>query len=333
MPGVCKCGICGDAIGRRNSIQCDVCESWIHQTCGNVSDADYALFSNNVMMKFICANCGKNPNRNQPTDEFRSLHKKLDDILRKGQEDINSLKDSLNSAVDDIKSEMGSYMKEIKDDIVACNNRISNVEASTCSKISHLEEENHVLYKRLNRADIVIRGLPEGLEDLVPVVVALGAFFNIPVAGHDISHACYINFKKLVLVKFNNVFLRDNIMKEYFKSRTLRRCNIIGDDVVSENSDLNVSAINGAAGNVAAAINGATVAAKITDRVFLNDHYSPAATRLNAACRKLLYDKAIKKYKIFNNDKLKAKITLLNGRELEVHGAAEVDDMRSGGML
>lgn len=149
-------------------------------------------------------------------------------------------------------------------------------------KIADLEDENNMLHKRLNRADIVVNGLPDGLSDFMVIIRDIGKIYNLDISTHDINYACYFNNRKSVLYKFNNVFLRDNLMREYFKSRSLKLCDVIGGDINS--------------------------------RLYLNDHYSPAAGRLHTLCRKLLQKKIITKYKVLNADKVKASLTMSDGR-------------------
>lgn len=81
-------------------------------------------------------------------------------------------------------------------------------------------------------------------------------------------------------------------MHEYFKTRSLKLNNFIDGDIDS--------------------------------RVYLNDHFSPAAGRLNA--KKLIRKDVIKKFKILNSDKVKAKITMNDNREV-VYGPAECADL------
>ncbi|KNC28047.1 hypothetical protein FF38_06830 [Lucilia cuprina] len=135
-----------------------------------------------------------------------------------------------------------------------------------------------------NRADIVINDLPAGMEDLVAVGVKIGSIHDVQISENDINHVCYFNNRKAILIKFNRVSLRDKIMKQYLSSRSLTVRDVIGGDIAS--------------------------------RVYLNDHYSPAA-KLNAICRKLLNRKIISKYKILNNDRVKAKITMSGGDEID----------------
>ena len=93
-----------------------------------------------------------------------------------------------------------------------------------------------------------------------------------------------MNGNKLLLIKFNNVGIRDSLMKEYFKTRSLKVKDVLDGEIES--------------------------------RVYLNDHYSPAASNLNFLCRKMLRLNIISKFKIFNSDKLKSKLTLCDGKEV-----------------
>lgn len=86
-----------------------------------------------------------------------------------------------------------------------------------------------------------------------------------------------------MLVKFNNVDVRDSVMREYFKTRSLKLNDIIESELDS--------------------------------RVFLNEHFSPATANLNFMCHKLLREKIILKYRIINADKPKAKLTFTDEKE------------------
>ncbi|KAI8123943.1 hypothetical protein CVS40_5780 [Lucilia cuprina] len=54
----------------------------------------------------------------------------------------------------------------------------------------------------------------------------------------------------------------------------------------------------------------------LVSEFILNDHFSPAAGKLNGICKKLLGRKIISKYRILNNDILRAKLTMSDGKEL-----------------
>lgn len=144
---------------------------------------------------------------------------------------------------------------------------------------------------------MLIGGLPAGIEDLLAPVLSLGTFFNVPISSSDISHVSYISKKAQILVKFNNVHARDCIMKEYFKTRSLKACDIM----------------DGACRD-------------LTNRVYLNEHYSPGAAYLNSICRKLQKQNIITKFKILNSHELKAKLMFPDGKVLfaDVKNAASL---------
>lgn len=216
-----KCSVCLENICKsKASIQCRSCQLWMHVTCTSISDSEIVLLKANKGLAFICQTCDGNP-RSSSTDsglrdEFNVLSTQISDFLRKGEEDRCSLKHAL-EAIADLKHDVASYNKELRSEINVCSKRISQVESTTSAKFSQLEVENNALHRKLNRADFIIGGLPEGLNDLGAVVIELGLFFKTQVSSHDINYACYIHNKKSVLVKLNSVFLRDSIMAQYFR--------------------------------------------------------------------------------------------------------------------
>lgn len=290
MPGAktVDCGTCNTAITKtQGCISCKICSKWIHASCAKLSDKDLIALKAIKSSAFICASCEYNLTNRHDNDsiagDVRNLSKKFDEFIISNKDEQNSIK----LALDDIKGEVSACLSEIKSDITKCNDRINGVETVAFSKISNLEAGCNALHRRLNRADFLISGLPEGLDDLMAPVIAVAAKFNVDLAKHDINHVCYINGKRNILVKLNSVANRDKIMRQYFKTRTLRVCDIMG-----------------------------TTLSDITSRVYLNDHYTPAASFLNTICVKLRRLNIISKFKILNGDKATAKITLLDGKEI-----------------
>ncbi|KAI8125099.1 hypothetical protein CVS40_4832 [Lucilia cuprina] len=66
--------------------------------------------------------------------------------------------------IDDLKAEMLSCRKELQVEILTCSKLINQVDSSTATKISAIEEENNILYRRINRTNLII---PLGLDDLI----------------------------------------------------------------------------------------------------------------------------------------------------------------------
>ncbi|KNC20782.1 hypothetical protein FF38_00079 [Lucilia cuprina] len=110
----------------------------------------------------------------------------------------------------------------------------------------------------------------------------------------DDHQAIYINKKKYILVKFNSTLIRDNIMDEYFK--TIKTQPLMASDFVTDQK---------------------IPSSLLKKRVFLNEHYSPMAGKLNALCLKLRQNKIISKYKLINAEKPFAILTLPDNMIIE----------------
>lgn len=282
-----KCGSCDEPITKtQGCIECNICCKWLHASCAKLSDKDLSTLKAIRVSAFICAVCEPNltnvRRQSSVADDVRSLNVKLDSFIGGYQTELSGIK----SAIDGMRTEVSSCLTELKTDIVKCNERVNLIEASTSGKIAALEAENNSLHRRLNRGDFLIGGLPEGLDDILKAVIAVAAVFNVLLTKQDINHACYINRKKQILVKLNSVSARDEIMRSYFKTRTLRVCDVL----------------DGPGGD-------------ITSRVYLNDHYTPSAGYLNSLCKKLRRLNIIMKFKILNGDKTRAKLIFPDGKE------------------
>lgn len=276
---------CNESITKtQGSVKCKACSHWLHGSCANIADKDLVVLKTLKSYSFICTFCEANlsnvTNNGGVVEKINNLNDKLDTFIQNYQSEQNLFK----SILEDIKTEMTSCVAELKSSVNDCVKRVNEVESVTLKKIPALEAEDNVLHRRINRCDFLISGLPEGLNDLEAPVIALGAHYKIPIVSQDINTVCYINRRKQILVKLNKMSKRDAIMKEYFRTRTLKVCDIF--DCPDGN---------------------------ITSRVYLNDHYSPAASQLNTICRKLRQLKIISKFNILNADKLAARLTLPDG--------------------
>ena len=133
---------------------------------------------------------------------------------------------------------------------------MDTVNNNLSTKISALELDNNLLNKRLNRNDVVISGLPVGIDDLFSTVKAIGNYLGVNVLAGDLQFGSYINNNKAVLVKFVNTSLRVKLMSEYFKKKYIMLNNVIGGQIES--------------------------------RVYLNNHATPLDNKISYLCRKLL---------------------------------------------
>lgn len=317
-----KCGICAlNVSNNHDSIMCDVCSSWIHADCAGLSKEDVNKLDELECTSFICSPCKKRissnnknningslkdeiTNLNSKVDaKFDDLNAKFDKLMSKCEDDRNFIKKAFDDAVSDFKKEMSTCVNALKDDIRECNTLIKNVESKTDDRMSNLETENNLLYMKFNRPDLIINGLPDCLKNVRNTIIDLASFYEISISPQDINLAFYTNNKKSVLVKFNSVFLRDEIMREYFKS--IKTQPLKASDFITEPK----------------------IPVKLLDRrIFLNEHYSPAAGKLNAICLKLRHSKLVNKFKIINAVKPIAVLTLPDNKvvERDYNGCAEL---------
>lgn len=282
-----KCSICDEGIGKSHgSIQCKQCNSWLHLQCAEISEKDLTfLKEKSKSFIFICPGCSEGHHECSVFDQIKDLKCSFENIAKELRADNNDFKNTMMKMIADFKNETSLCIKEMKSDIVDCRKLVDEVDASTKSNISKLEIENNALHRRLNRSEVVVRGLPSGLNNLSSAVVSLCKHYNIDIIEQQLNHVCYINNMRQIIIKFNNVDVRDLLMKEYFKTRSLRVCDVLGGEIQA--------------------------------RVYLNDHFPPIAARLNALCYKLSRQKLISKFKVLNKDNPRAIITTNDGKRME----------------
>lgn len=310
MPAASKCLICNKNVNKSdNGVRCKQCKNWYHAVCLKISDEVYAaLGKKDSLLDFTCPSCRKNP----PTHNYDSgsseltryideLDKRISANFKKFTEELRSeqcdLKKLIESSALDIRSDLSSSLKELQDNIAVCNDTIKSVEIHTLDKINHLEMENNCLHRRINRADIVISGLPTGINNLHETVISIFAHYKINADIRDINHCFYIQKGRSVLMKLNNVQLRDELMKAYFKTRSLQLSDIIGTQLAA--------------------------------RVYMNDHLTPACNKLQTICWNLRKDAKISWFRVLNGDMPSAKIKLPDGT-LKQLNFQQCCDLRDG---
>ncbi|KAI9584801.1 hypothetical protein GQX74_006696 [Glossina fuscipes] len=129
------------------------------------------------------------------------------------------------SKLEDMSSKMHSWAK-----------KVDELESFAKKKILQLENKNNRLHCFMNRADIIIKGIPPAVKSdkLRDIVIAIGDVYGVTLTPFHIKVCCRMQRQAAVLAKFNNVAERDLIMKKYFKDLKLKLCQIYNtDDVVS----------------------------------------------------------------------------------------------------
>ena len=147
-------------------------------------------------------------------------------------------------------------------------------------QLIRVKKELNSVHRRLNRCNVRIVGLPAGINNLQEIAIKLCQCFGITVQASDIAFAQYTYNSRSVIVKFGDVHIRDKLMKSFFE-----KCNLKLNDVL----------LNG-----------------VQSRVFINDHLTPDAAKLQNFCKKLLKAKKIKKFRILNSDTCKCKVNIDN---------------------
>lgn len=284
-----QCPSCNKNITKsQHTVKCLTCSNWFHLTCAGVSEKSFAALAeaNNLYFKCRsdCSISAGNDEDGNLGNDIRSIHTKMDRILKKMDEERNEFYAKLDSAIKDIKSDLSSTITTIRNDISLCNNAVALIQTTSENKFAQLEVENNCLHRRLNRSDIVVNGLPTGLNNLHELIISIASYYEVALAKGDINNIFYINQGRSIVVKLNSVQTRDSIMKEYFKSKTLNLANVMGGEISS--------------------------------RVYLNDHLSPASSKLQLLAKRLLKQKKILKYWLPHSDKPVVHLTSLDGSQV-----------------
>lgn len=292
-----KCPTCKKNVTKtQKSVGCACCGLYFHLTCGKVTSDEFNFMAKHKVVKFVCSNC---PNLLQPSDiqeELRKGFSALTTSLEKEfelklQESKRELQDKLDAAVNAIKLQIDdlaknffdnkSQIKDIKSEIDNCCNVVKHIDVVTGGKINSLEIQSNIDQRRLNRSNIIIRGLPKSIANLREPIIKIGNKCNVDISNADIHHCTYFRGDKAVLVKFNSVQVRDQIMINYHKNIAIALKDIIGGNIES--------------------------------RIYLNDHLTPAAKKLVDVCKQLKLNQNIKKYTHLNYDIPKARIEMVDG--------------------
>lgn len=270
MPQVHKCPVCEANVTKSQfSVGCAKCGVYYHQKCAKVSEELFALIEKNLE-KFICEDCSPKSCTNDAI--MREILKVQKYIQR-----MDGKFDNLERKVNEFQADL----EKVKINLKLCSNLVKKVEKSSNDSVKKLLAKANVYERRINRADILINGLPNKVEDCRKHMQKIGELVGVNLNPMDINHCCFIKKRSCMLVKFNNVQLRDNLMKNYFKKQPLKLNQIIGGDIES--------------------------------RVYLNDNLSPASSKLQYLCRRLLKERKIHKFQLLNMDSPKAKITKPDG--------------------
>ncbi|KAI8114820.1 hypothetical protein CVS40_12851 [Lucilia cuprina] len=197
----------------------------------------------------------KKPQQSNEDQTTSQTNISLNDIAAK----LDSMEARFDQLPAKVSEEVSLRIEEVVNKITKCEEKINHIEKSTNSKLHNLEIENNVLRRQLNRADIIISGVPSMLTsaDLYTCVKKVGVKYGVDISEGDINTCNWIYNKKSVLVKFNQQLIKYTIMSEYFKTKDLKLS-----DIYDKAND-------------------------VESRIFLNHNLTPHASKLHYICQKL----------------------------------------------
>lgn len=264
-----------------------------------MSVEQHEFMSKNKILKYVCDYCSRAPKycniQEQLRDGFAAIVTKVEkDMQKTFDKNKKELEEMLENRLKIFEEKINEFsihepltnatdVEQIKSDLKSCFNVVKVVDDAANKRLAHLEMQNNIQQRRLNRSNIIILGLPKKIKDLRKHVLKIGSLCNVRVLNADIQHCTYFSGGKKVLVKFNSVQTRDAIMINYHKNRALKLKDVIGG---SSQSD-----------------------------IFLNDHLTDSAKKLIAVCRKLKEKQKITRYTFKNYDVPKVIIIMPDNSE------------------
>lgn len=301
---VCSCG--KNVTKTQRSVGCTLCGSFFHIKCVGFTDDQHAVFhKNKVVFSYVCNQCrydndGDNladPPVSEPkqppapddlSQSMRNLTLELEKQFKehsrtfeqKVYASIAALDTKMVQLFDKFRKEQKEATENLKAELAHNENFMKQMDTSLSKRILSLETQNNILQRRLNRSNIVIKGLSRNIRDLRGMFVKIAACCSISLTNMDIQHITYFSSGKAVLVKLNSVQARDEIMVNFSKIKYLLRKDIEGGDSES--------------------------------RILLCDHFTPAAANLVAISVKLREKRCILNYKFINADMPKVMVMLPN---------------------
>lgn len=246
-------------------------------------------------LNYTCNNCSA---KGKSGKDLEHLFDNITEKMRKQMEEqtqkcLNDFQAIVDQVVETLRVEFMGSLRKLKEEVETCKQQLLEVrnensilkgKVKICSEqIKAAERQSSVTQRRLNRADILISGLPQSIHNLREPVIKIAQICKVDLHPADIQHCCYIYGGKTVLVKLNSVHARDAIMANYFRAH-----NILLKDVLNT---------------------------EIQSRIYLKDHLTPAAANLINICRNLRDRKKIHKYVLINGDVPKVRVTFVNGAE------------------
>lgn len=294
IPYQCSCK--KNVTKTQKKVGCSICAMYFHIECVGITEEQCRFLSQNKnVFSYICNSCRSTPKEKHngiaenPTGDIQQGLNDISTEIGKQFEEhnrifkkqvmasITELEKKIFQLFEQFRVEQTERLNKIKNDN---NKKLNQVENAFNKRVCDLEVRNSILQRRLNRADIIIKGLPKSIRKLTEPILNIATQCGVSLSGSDIQHCTYIHNGRSVLVKLNSVQCRDAIMMNFAKKKFLILKDILGGNVSS--------------------------------KVFLRDHLTAAASELVSICRDLRIENKIISYKFINSDVPKVKVTLPN---------------------
>ncbi|KAI8125450.1 hypothetical protein FF38_08041 [Lucilia cuprina] len=271
------CVICKAPITRKiNCIECSICENNVHYTCATKISSVYTT----DMLNSIKKSAGALLFRCSTCMDKQNCNNNIVNKIDKLEETVNKLSDI-------ITNNILSELKNIKEELTRCVEKANDTEALVKEKVQALMLDNESIRRHIYRGDVIIRGVDANLikstDELYECIFKIAKTLDLELNHNDINFCTFIQNKTSILVKLNSVYKRDKLMHNYFISHNLQLSNIF--ETAKD------------------------------ERIYINDHLSPLASKINFWCRKLIKADKIKKFRIIRKNMPQAKVTFLTGEE------------------
>lgn len=233
MDGFGVCSICFKAFSVREAgYKCCKCLRIYHTKCAEIKNVTRDYASN-----WCCSSC-----------VFQS---KMQFMIVAQQNLINKIPQLI---ADEVATQLSRFERKCLSLVEPIKNEVNVLTKS----IDYLSKSIYHMQGLECRKDIIIHGIPIRIndsKDIRDIVLKIAAFYGVTARPEDIYQCTRLQKDNNILVKFSNLFTRDDIMQEYFKNMVLTLNQIMHTNIKS--------------------------------RIFLNDNYSPVIQRSICYCNKL----------------------------------------------
>lgn len=107
-------------------------------------------------------------------------------------EKLNNLEVSIKGIPAQVSAEISIKLDNISSKLNSCMTKVDKLEEETHNKFKRLEIENNSLHKQLNRADIIVNGIPTKVKskNLINVILGICKHYQISLQEPENNTVC-----------------------------------------------------------------------------------------------------------------------------------------------